>query len=288
MNTTKRHRFKIGKFLCVALADGEAEYGFDKLSQRFSAVPEATIKAGLRDMGANPEENRSFYNTLLIDTGSKLILVDGGERSDRHATAGYTRAALAEIGVQPGAIDEIIITHAHGDHVVGLFEPDDQTLTYPNATYWINRVEWAYWTAKESPASSAMAHWLVLLKPKINLFEIGNDLFPGIQPIAAYGHTPGHTTFLIESEGESLFHAVDLVHHPAQFPNPDWSIKFDTDPRQAVKIRFALFNQLAAENRLTFFFHMPFPGLGRVQRGGKEYKWVAEGLDGRDHQTESH
>lgn len=276
MNTTKIQRFKIGKLTCVALADGQARYGFEKLAKRFLAIPEATLRAALLNMGADPDQNDSFYNTMLIDTGARRILVDGGERSDRHATAGFTPDALAEIGFEPDEIDDVIITHAHGDHVVGLFHSDNQTLRYPNAVYWINRVEWAYWTAAESPASLEMTHWLARLKPKIKLFETGTDLFPGIRPTAAYGHTPGHTALLIESEGESLFHAVDLVHHPAQFPQPEWSIKFDTDSNQARETRLAFFNQLANEERLSFFFHMPFPGLGRIKHDGNSFKWVAE------------
>lgn len=273
MNMT--HRFYVGAIECTVLADGSAGYGMDKLAMRFPSIGEADLAGALLACGEEPDGQVSYYNPLLIRVGGDTILVDGGERADRHVTTGRTPQCLVELGIKPEEIDTVVITHAHGDHIVGLFETDNETLRYPKARYLISQTEWDFWMAQSRPNGSVMSAWLAGLAPYVEFLEGDGVIRPGIKAIPASGHTPGHICLLIESEGERLLHGVDLVHSPIQFANPDWSIKFDIDPAQARATRRALFGQLADEALLTLFYHMPFPGLGYIDRIGEGFVWRA-------------
>lgn len=268
------HQLTVGQFECTVLGDGYAKFGFDTLVGRFPSIDPDAIRQALIALGEDPEALSTAYNTLLIRHGDRVILVDGGERTDRHTTAGRTTTCLAAVGIQPEDVDTVIISHAHGDHIVGLFEQDDETLVYPNAAYLMMPEEWAFWTAPERAGKIGTTEkWLGRLQPHLSFIDLKTPILPGLTVVPAFGHTAGHIGLLIESEGERLYHAVDIVHAPFQFTQPAWSIRFDTDPEAARQTRIDLFNRIVDESLLTLFFHMPFPGLGKVTRSGTGFVW---------------
>lgn len=277
---TPPYSLNIGSICCTVLADGYASYGMPKLMGRFPQVPESALREALNIVGEDPDHQTSYYNPLLIQTDEQMILVDGGETNTRHAHAGQTAARLLDLGLHPAEISDVIITHAHGDHILGLFEPSSGDPLYTNATHWINEAEWAFWTDFDrlkrwgiGPSGEETAALLRRFEKRLKRFKTDGSIFPGITPIAAYGHTLGHSCLIIENDGEQLFHGVDLVHSPIQFPHPEWAVKFDTDPRQARATRQALFEKIAEEQWLTLFYHLPYPGLGKLKRRDEGFAW---------------
>lgn len=265
------HQITVGNIRCVVLADGQAMFGIDSLMARFPQLEEFALRDALQNTGEDPDALSTFYNTLLIQTETRNILVDGGERSDRHASAGFTLMRLAEIGLTAADIDTVVITHAHGDHVIGLFDAESNQPVYTNAKYVIAQAEWEFWTDPEKQA--AVAPLLNQLKDRLTFVDFDADIAPGVRPISLPGHTVGHTGLMIQSDGDCLLHAVDIVHAQMQFAHPDWTIRFDTDPVQAHQTRVNLFNRLADEQVQTLFFHMPFPALGYVRRAASGFSW---------------
>jgi glyoxylase-like metal-dependent hydrolase (beta-lactamase superfamily II) len=189
-------------------------------------------------------------------------------------------------GYEPVQVDTVIITHLHGDHVGGLNDASGQPL-FPKARILVAQADNDFWLSQKiadgAPAEvqpffkmardSAAPY---LASGQWQTFSEGSVLVPGIQAVKASGHTPGHTAFAIESEGQKLLIWGDLVHaHAVQFARPGVSIEFDIDQKQAVATRRRLMKTMAASKSLVAGMHLPFPGIGHVRADGKgSYSWV--------------
>ncbi|MCA9913886.1 MAG: MBL fold metallo-hydrolase, partial [Anaerolineae bacterium] len=114
---------------------------------------------------------------------------------------------------------------------------------------------------------------LEIVREKVILFEAGDEIVPGVKTVAAYGHTPGHTALMLESNGERLLFAVDILHRRAQFLHPEWSMSFDSDTSVSVPTRRQMLQQAVDEDLLMLLYHMPFPGLGHVRTLGDGFTW---------------
>ncbi|MDR3269192.1 MAG: DUF1080 domain-containing protein [Tannerella sp.] len=237
--------------------------------------------------GATPEMLRTWLpdgtypgatNVFLIRTPDKNILVD----------AGYGRRLfdnLQTLEITPGQIDVILITHMHGDHIGGLLQED--RAAFPGAALYLSQAEHDYWTsdqAMQQVASNRRSGFLqarkviAAYKDRLHLFTpheagaTGAELIPGIQALAAYGHTPGHTAFLITSDGDRLLIWGDLTHATAiQMPCPDVAVVYDTDPVKAVEIRKKIMEYVAANDIPIAGMHIAFPAVGDVIRAEKGY-----------------
>jgi glyoxylase-like metal-dependent hydrolase (beta-lactamase superfamily II) len=133
-------------------------------------------------------------------------------------------------------------------------------------------LEWAYWYVEGNLQGEGRKP-LEVVRENVVLFEAGDDIIPGVKTVPAYGHTPGHTGLMIESNGERLLCAVDILHRRAQFVHPEWSMSFDTDTSVSVPTRRHVLQQAADENLLMHLYHMPFPGLGHVSVEGEGFRW---------------
>jgi glyoxylase-like metal-dependent hydrolase (beta-lactamase superfamily II) len=227
-------------------------------------------------------------NILLIRKDKKLIMIDSG-LGHIDSTGGKLLRALTAARLESENITDIIITHAHRDHIGGLTDRNGN-LTFPNAQIYISRTEFDFWTADahdftkspmkdETPSITGMVdgikHILNLVSHRIQLIEPEYVLFNCIRLIAAPGHTPGHVVVNVFSGKEQLLHIADIAHSDVLlFPHPEWGFSFDTDFEQAVVTRRSVFDELAENKMLALAYHLPWPGLGRIKQKGTGFDWV--------------
>ncbi len=208
---------------------------------------------------------RSGNTTLMVDTGV-------GNRPRPHFPAGHLDQSLRAAGVGPESIDTIVHTHLHFDHVGWNTIDDEQgnpTPFFPNARYFVQQNEWDFWTRpKLLESQDYLRECVSPLKTanKVELFDGEMALDASITLVPAPGHTPGHVTVGIYSQGERAIIIGDASHHPLQLDHPDWSPSADTDPKQAAATREALFEGAIADGRTWIAGHWPHPGIGRIVR----------------------
>ncbi len=272
-------RTMLGDFEVTAVSDGTADLPANTLLQeKKETVDAALAKSFLK----SPLE--TSFNTFLINTGSKLVLVDTGAGALFGPTLGKMLANLKASGYTPEQVDEIYITHMHPDHVGGLAAAGQRA--FPNATVRAAKMESDYWlseanmnkadASKKGNFQGAMGSLNPYVQAgKYKAFEGDVELVPGITAHADKGHTPGHTTYFIESGGQKLQLVGDLIHVAAvQMDNPTVTISFDSDSRAAYASRKKAFDAAAKGGYLIAGAHLPFPGMGHLQIQGKGYRWI--------------
>lgn len=273
-------RMMLGDFEVTAISDGTVDLPVDTLLTHTTPAKVDAVLA--KSFLKSPLQTSD--NTFLINTGDKLILIDTGAGSLFGPTLGKFLANLKASGYQPEQIDEIYITHMHPDHVGGLSEGGKPVFT--NAIVRADKREADYWLsqAKLDKAPNAKKGFfqgaMSSLSPyvsagKFKPFEGNSELTPGIKSSAEEGHTPGHNTYVVESQNQRLVLIGDLIHVAAiQFDNPSITISFDSEPESAEKSRKAEFANAAKSGDLLGGAHLQFPGLGHIKSQGKGYQWI--------------
>jgi glyoxylase-like metal-dependent hydrolase (beta-lactamase superfamily II) len=275
MTDAHSYAFKVGTMDCVVLLDGTLMQGVQGILKRFPEVSEAECRRAYAEAGFSLDEAEIAFNILVAKVGSETILVDSGEGGKPHG--GKLIESLSLAGITPQAITRVVITHAHGDHVLGLIS-DQQQAVFPNATYFISRPEMAFWKERVAGAAADQATIIRMIEDRgLTLIETDAHILPGVQAVPLPGHTPGQIGLLFESGGESLLHLADMAHMPMQFGHPDWSPSFDGDKAQAAETRVRNLGRAADQSLLILLYHMPFPGLGRIKRTDKAFVWTAAG-----------
>jgi glyoxylase-like metal-dependent hydrolase (beta-lactamase superfamily II) len=273
------HRFMLGDFEVTAVSDGTVELPVNTLlMEKQAKVDKALAKSFMK----SPAE--TSVNAFVINTGTKLVMIDAGAGGLFGPTLGKLVANLKASGYQPEQIDEIYITHLHPDHVGGLAA--NGAVVFPNAIVRADKHDTDYWLSQanmdKAPAEGkgffqgAMASMNPYnaaqhLKP----FEGDTELVPGVKAVSRYGHTPGHTNYVVESKGQKLVLVGDLIHVGAvQFDDPAVTIKFDSDAKAAAAARKLVFDAAATDGAMIGASHLQFPGLGHLRKEGKGYEWV--------------
>jgi glyoxylase-like metal-dependent hydrolase (beta-lactamase superfamily II) len=274
------YRLMLGEIEVTALCDGSFSMDVGKM---LTGVAPPQLDAALaRSFLKDPVE--TSVNAFLINTGSKLVLIDTGAGTLFGPTLGNLPASLKASGYQPEQVDEIYITHMHGDHVGGLVK--DGKRAFPNAIVRAAQQEADFWLSKAhmdaAPADrkdgyqSAMS----MVNPyvsagKFKPFNGDTELVPGIRAVASPGHTAGHTVYVVESKGQRLVLWGDLMHvAAAQFPDPAVTIRFDTDSAMAAAQRKKVFANAAEHGDWVAGAHLSFPGLGHLSAAGSGYAYV--------------
>jgi glyoxylase-like metal-dependent hydrolase (beta-lactamase superfamily II) len=274
------YRIMLGDFEVTALSDGTVALPVDKLLTNTTAAQ--SQKALARSFLKAPVE--TSVNGYLINTGSKLVLIDTGAAGLFGPTLGNLAANLKVAGYQPEQIDEIYITHMHADHVGGLMAGDKPA--FPNATVRADQHDADFWLSQanmdKAPADAKdfFKGAMTSLNPyvaagKFKPFDGDTELVPGIKAVAAHGHTPGHSIYKVESKGQTLVLWGDLMHVAAvQFAQPAVTIQFDTDSKSAAMQRKRAYADAAKQGYLVGAAHLSFPGLGHLRAQGKGYEWL--------------
>lgn len=270
----------LGDFQITALSDGTVKLPVDKLLM--GTTPAHVDKVLAAHFESSPLE--TSVNAYLVNTGRQLILIDTGAGKLFGPTLGKLVDNLKASGYRPDQVDDILITHMHPDHEGGLSR--DGKRVFPNATVWVNRKDADYWLDRARMKRAAKADQgffkgaMVSFQPyirahRLRMFTGNARIVPGIQARPEPGHTPGHTGYLVQSDGHTLLVWGDIIHVQAvQFAQPRVTIHFDTAPAQARSTRLRLLSDAAARGYLVAGAHLAFPGLGHVRRSGKAYAWI--------------
>jgi glyoxylase-like metal-dependent hydrolase (beta-lactamase superfamily II) len=287
MNDETFH-FRVGKFECLAVSDGTMTYAPPQFPPPaaflFHNAPGKLLEASLRSHEIEPQQWTHFtspYICLVIRTEEHIVLVDTGAGSLAPSTGRLTENLKKE-GISPEDIDTVIITHAHPDHCGGNTDSRGELL-FPKARWVMWQKEWQFWTTELAEHDlaehgrdlliSIARRNLSPLHHKVDLIDREEEIIPGIIPVPAPGHTPGHMALSITSGSAQLLCIADVVLHPIHITRPQWYAAVDVIPNDVVLTRQKLLRRAADDKTLVIAFHFPFPGLGHVIRKGEGWQW---------------
>ncbi|CAD7037006.1 MBL fold metallo-hydrolase [Pseudorhizobium endolithicum] len=280
---TGHYRFRVGEISATVLSDGVIG-GPPRVYA--SNAPEAELHQVLRQAFLSSDHMTLNLNTLLIETSGRRVLIEAGAGKTMGPNGGHIFDNLAAIGLGPGDIDTIVISHTHPDHV-GNLRTAGGGKAFPRATVFVPKADWDFFV-RTDPDLSYMpvpqefrirfaANIKNSLEPVMNdveLYEAGVEIVPGLTTIAASGHTPGMATFLVHSGSDQLLLTADLAYHPVVNVDKPWLPGPDRDQETALASRKRIFDRAAADRITVLGFHFPFPGLGHMLKTDNGYAWV--------------
>ncbi len=256
-------RFNVGDFEVTTLLVGsrtveepQGIFGMNVSADEFAAASqEARIPV---------DKAQFFFHPTLVNTGSELILFDTGLNG-----AAITQA-VEMAGYSADAVTHVILTHMHGDHIGGLMT--DSAETFGNAAYITGQAEYDHWAGTDN---ERFANMVAPLAEKMSFVGDNAAITSGVTSMAAFGHTPGHMAYMLESNGQQLLIFADLANHYVwSLAYPDWEVRFDMDKAAAAATRRRVLGMLAADQVPFIGYHMPFPGVGYVETRGEGFHYV--------------
>ena len=280
----RKHSPNMADFEATIVSDGEIE--FESVAREFPWTPESKINRLLDPLSLARPPLVLQENCLVLKTGRGTILFDTGMGASTTLgkRAGRLPHNLAAAGIRPEQIDAIVLTHLHCDHAWGLIDASDAP-TFPNAKVFVSEIEFdsstrdrGSWKIESPPTSEVLATRACLApyRDRLSFVTDGVQFLEGITPISTPGHTSGHMSYVIASAGHRLFNIGDLCHHhKVQFPNPRWHFRWDDNPAQAAFSRLNAFAMAADKGLDLIGFHLPFPGVGRVKREGRGFRFLS-------------
>lgn len=270
------YRFQVGAFDLLLVEEATTPR---PVAAWLPDAPPTELEQVVRAHGLDPAAVAMSISPLVIRVGARTLLVDTGERKGSLPLP----ARLSAAGVDPAAIDTVIITHGHMDHVAGILDAAGE-FAFPNARYLIWQSEWADWSAADRFAAGDPPKpiWDALKAHPERIDRIGDDvpavtILPGLRALPAPGHTVGQITLEITSGGAQALLIADAAHHWFQLDRPEWSPKFDRDKALAAQTRRALFERAARDHALLVAYHFPFPGVGYVVERAGAFHWEQAG-----------
>ncbi|MBX3533241.1 MAG: MBL fold metallo-hydrolase [Xanthobacteraceae bacterium] len=279
------NKYKVGSIEAAGIADGVNTF---PLPDRFVVnQPREEVQKALAAAKLDTEKLSIPFNPFVFQNGSRVVLIDTGmgpAANEKTPAVGNTVKNLSAVGYDPSKITDVVISHFHGDHINGLLNGANPT--YPNAQVWVPAAEWKYWTdegelsrapdARKGAFANVKRIFADGLKNKVTQYEHGKEVVPGLTALATFGHTPGHTSFVLASGSDKLFIQSDVTNIPALFvANPGWHAMFDQDAKMAEETRRKTYDMVSAEKMRVQGFHFPFPSLGRIEKTATGYNLVA-------------
>jgi glyoxylase-like metal-dependent hydrolase (beta-lactamase superfamily II) len=279
------YRYKVGDIEITVVTDGVAR---GPLAENFvTNVKADEVKAALEAAHKSRDLFDNTFTPVVINTGGKLVLIDTGTGEANFTaskgTAGQFTANLAAAGLSPSAIDTVIISHYHGDHMNGLLKADN-SLAFPNAEILVPANEHKYWMDDGEMARAPKGRIEGLFKnnrrvfsgevlKRLRTYEWDKEVVPGILAVGTPGHSPGHTSHVVSSGSSKVYVQADVTHVPYLFArNPGWHAAYDQDPVMAEATRRKVYDMLVAEKMMVQGFHYPFPSHAYVEKSGNGYR----------------
>jgi glyoxylase-like metal-dependent hydrolase (beta-lactamase superfamily II) len=280
------YRYKVGDFEVTAVVDGQ---NANPLGDAYvSNTPKDAVAKDLEAQFLPKDKVIHTYTPAVINTGSKLVAIDSGLGLGTFAQSkgalGQYQNNLKASGIDAGAIDVVIVSHFHGDHINGLIGPDNKPM-FPNAEIMVPETEWNFWMDESNVSKLPEVAKGQMANPKRVFSALGNkvtkygdkkELVPGITAIATPGHTPGHHSHIVSSGSSTLLVQADVTAGAATLfvRNPDWQFVFDTDKAVAVATRKKIYDMLATDRMMVQGYHLAFPSVGYVEKSGSGYRVV--------------
>ncbi|HEY4546752.1 MAG TPA: MBL fold metallo-hydrolase [Pedomonas sp.] len=274
------YRFRVGDAVVTALTDGSTQQDIRPLMH--GATPEEIDQLLARDFLVNPVE--MSMNAFLVEMGERKILVDVGAGEEFGPNlAGKMRDGLAALGVKPDEITDVLITHAHMDHIGGLAYGGKPA--FPKATIHLGQHDAAFFGDTKAVARTGYPEAFVKTYARtvgvypaaqVRPFTGTAEILPGITATEHPGHTPGTAIYTLTSKGQSIHFVGDTVHVASvQLRRPAVTMSFDIDPKNARKVRETVFARFADDAALIAGPHLQFPGVGRLRKlAENSYEWV--------------
>ena len=256
--------FSVGKLELVAVHD--AQFMPPNDGKVFGAdVGAEAVATVLKSAGAATDKIVLSVDGLVVKTEQHLVLIDTGLGAK---SGGVMLQSLALASIKPEAITDVLITHAHGDHIGGLLGADGN-LAFPNATIRMSAAEWTWLQSQ-----AGMADLVKVISGKVATFEPGKLVAPGITSVEIKGHTPGHVGYEIASGKAHLLDIGDTAHSSIiSLTKPDWVMGYDSDAVVGKESRRFLLTKLAKSHETIFAPHFPFPGVGQIVAKGDHFAW---------------
>ncbi len=252
------------------------------LSFFFPDAPQDELHRMLVENGLPTDALQTDLNVTLVRLGHRLVIFDAGSGPNFMPTTGKLAESLAAAGVDPGSVTDVVITHAHPDHIWGLTDEFDELL-FANAAHHIGQKEWDFWSSPEAlgklPESrhsfvAGAQRRFAALDGKVRFLKDGDEVLPGIEAMSTPGHTPGHMSFMIHGSEPVLVVGDAISSSVLSFARPAWPMASDQDPDDAVKTRVALLDRLATDRARAIGYHFPHPGAGFVERRNDAFVYV--------------
>jgi len=278
--------FAVGRLSCAVVSDGQMEPPLAPPLEAFftpgTGVPDRELRAALAAEGQGRTMVKCGYNCLLVETPDGRAVIDTGLGARFlgygpriEPLVGRLGDRLAEAGA--AELSAVLFTHLHQDHARGATWSGE--LTFPAVTGFAHAAEVEFWSSSGgSPAADphldAALEAIRLFGDRLRPFEHGVEVLPHVRAVDAAGHTPGHTAFMLGSRGERLLCAGDTFYDSLQLTHPGWRTPWDHEAEQSVLSRRRLLGWAADETLLVHAYHMPFPGLGWVERHGSVFRWI--------------
>ncbi len=274
------YRYKVGDIEVTAIHDGFARRPLEgfvrnaELSQVQQAMQEAFLPSDALPI---------VFTTLVLRQNDRLTLIDTGNGDSGAPTTGLWMANFRAAGFDPAQVNTVVISHFHGDHINGL-RLKDGTAVFPKAEIMVPAAEWDFWMddARMNQAPEGMKGAFQGVRrvfgpvaKDVKRYDANKEIVPGLTSVAAPGHTPGHTAFMLSSGSGKLMVLSDITNHPALFVrNPDWAAVFDMDADQARATRRRMLDMAASERAQVSFYHAPFPATGHIAKEGNGFRFV--------------
>lgn len=282
MSQSEVHRYRVGRVDVMAVSDG---FRMGNLAGYVTNATEDAVKTELAEAGLPTDKLKTGFAPILLDDGRQRVLVDTGNGDaafrESEGQVGRLLQNLSAAGIERDSIDVVVISHFHADHVNGLLMADGSR-AFPKAEIRVPEPEWRFWMDDTAMAAAPEGRMKGLfqnnrrvfdaLERKVTTFPWKAEAVPGLTAMGTPGHSIGHTSFMLESDGAKLFVQGDVCNQSVVFAHhPEWQGWFDQDPEQAVRTRMEVYAMLADQKIPVQAYHFPWPARGMVTRRGSGF-----------------